>query len=283
VTSRVYFVQADSGDGLIKIGTTSSRVEDRLRTMQTGSPVRLKVLGTVPGDSRVESQLHLMFSDIRMHGEWFRPEARLLEYISLHSEPYNEALDVTHAVDVRANWPGKNVSCLLLSRVGVKSKTNPIVSVGMCNAMWVTRSEYDSYDNSDWLKLVRRSSDTTDRPAAVIMAYVVDRSDSDRWPPLSFFIRCVCHELRRSLKPSDFARCVKPVDEGCKLIDRAGPASVAHGATASVLPPLKHMGKMYREFVDSERDVLTLAAAAWNELLTEWILAIPYAAAEFSK
>lgn len=71
----VYFVQAaDDRDGLIKIGYASESVQKRLAALQTGSPMRLRLLGVivdVPPD--VEKRLHRRFASAREHGEWFRP------------------------------------------------------------------------------------------------------------------------------------------------------------------------------------------------------------------
>lgn len=73
-TSVVYFIRM--GD-LIKIGTTISirkRVSQLSLTMS-------HVLATEPGSEVLESRLHEKFAHLREHGEWFRPEPDLLEYV----------------------------------------------------------------------------------------------------------------------------------------------------------------------------------------------------------
>lgn len=62
---RTYFV---IGGGLVKIGR-STDVDARLRTLQTGSPEPLKLLGSIAGDS--ELNLHRKFDHLRVGGEWF--------------------------------------------------------------------------------------------------------------------------------------------------------------------------------------------------------------------
>jgi hypothetical protein len=55
---------------LVKIGV-SSNLQSRLATMQTGSPVVLRVLWKMPGSIDVEQDLHACFRVYRKHGEWF--------------------------------------------------------------------------------------------------------------------------------------------------------------------------------------------------------------------
>ena len=85
----IYFVQAEDG-GLIKIGW-SIDCEHRLRDMQIGSPVRLKLLVIVPGNRKRERQLHQHWAHLRAHGEWFRPAPELLESIA-HSQRLMDAV-----------------------------------------------------------------------------------------------------------------------------------------------------------------------------------------------
>jgi hypothetical protein len=75
----VYFVAPERG--CIKIGFTRHGVMRRLRQLQIGSPVPLRVLATVEAPIAVEQWLHLAFRPDRSHGEWFTPSERLLDYI----------------------------------------------------------------------------------------------------------------------------------------------------------------------------------------------------------
>jgi hypothetical protein len=77
----VYFVEGSAG-GLIKIGFTRFRMADRLRQLQVGSPVPLRVRATVEAPMSVERWLHATFLDDRSHGEWFRPSDRLMDFLT---------------------------------------------------------------------------------------------------------------------------------------------------------------------------------------------------------
>jgi len=79
----VYFVQASNG--LVKIGVSGSP-ENRLRTLQTMSPVPLRLLLVLQGGgAHREAELHEQFAEHRSHGEWFRPAPELLAFIKDHS------------------------------------------------------------------------------------------------------------------------------------------------------------------------------------------------------
>jgi DNA-binding MarR family transcriptional regulator len=73
----VYFIgNADSGP--IKIGFTSSEEpSNRLRSLQTASPVELKVLGYINGGVKVEGRIHSFLHLHRLKGEWFERDAAL--------------------------------------------------------------------------------------------------------------------------------------------------------------------------------------------------------------
>jgi hypothetical protein len=77
--SFVYFIQADNG--MVKIGYAGNPVL-RLRTMQSGSPLALRLLVYARGDSVAEERLHAAFDSCRHTGEWFRPDAALMAYIA---------------------------------------------------------------------------------------------------------------------------------------------------------------------------------------------------------
>lgn len=83
---RVYFVQPAAG-GLVKIGVAAD-VKSRLATLQTGSPVPLRVLAVLPGGGQAaEAELHERFAHLRSHGEWFEPAPELLAYIRENGVP----------------------------------------------------------------------------------------------------------------------------------------------------------------------------------------------------
>lgn len=77
----IYFIQAE-GVGHIKIGfTDGDDALTRLAMLQTGSPVTLRLIGTMPGTMGDEKDLHRRFAAHRVTGEWFKPVAELLDLI----------------------------------------------------------------------------------------------------------------------------------------------------------------------------------------------------------
>ncbi len=76
----LYFAQAE-GIGRIKIGFTDGDVSARLADLQTGSPVPIRLLGTLAGTLEDEKDLHRRFGAARVCGEWFEPTPELLALI----------------------------------------------------------------------------------------------------------------------------------------------------------------------------------------------------------
>lgn len=64
------YVVTGDGTGLYKIGRTSGSVKARLQTMQTGSPISLRLV-IVLDHPRWEDVLHHHFRAKRRQGEWF--------------------------------------------------------------------------------------------------------------------------------------------------------------------------------------------------------------------
>lgn len=68
----IYFLQDENDDRApVKIGWTTN-LDDRLKTLATGSPVKLKLIRCVEAASHMEGRFHKMFQDVRLRGEWFR-------------------------------------------------------------------------------------------------------------------------------------------------------------------------------------------------------------------
>lgn len=66
----VYFI---SDGEFVKIGyTTADDAEQRLKSLQTGNPKKLKLLKSVPGDSQTERKCHQSLARYRVSGEWFQ-------------------------------------------------------------------------------------------------------------------------------------------------------------------------------------------------------------------
>lgn len=86
----VYFVKACDKSKQIKIGRTSD-IGKRLSSLQTGSPVKLKIIGIIECRSdahskEIETELHKMFAPYRTHGEWFRSTQNMLNFIRAANE-----------------------------------------------------------------------------------------------------------------------------------------------------------------------------------------------------
>jgi hypothetical protein len=70
----VYFVRAE-GCGAIKIGVSYDIVR-RFEELQSASPVRLEILGAIPGGIPEEARLHRRFAKYRLHAEWYSEAIR---------------------------------------------------------------------------------------------------------------------------------------------------------------------------------------------------------------
>lgn len=77
-----YFIQAGV-DGPVKIGIAED-VEERLKQLQTGCPDDLRLIGRIRGNC--EADLHKRFERLRLRGEWFKPDVRLMAFIVEHAE-----------------------------------------------------------------------------------------------------------------------------------------------------------------------------------------------------
>lgn len=92
--SAIYFIGSrDDPQSLVKIGYTRGDVNDRLKALQTGSPVLLEVLLSIPGTMRDEQDLHVRFRRHRVHGEWFRFGPEIAEFVlEVEGEPLRRDL-----------------------------------------------------------------------------------------------------------------------------------------------------------------------------------------------
>lgn len=80
----IYFILNEDSKA-IKIGRAKDLAR-RMKSLQTSSPVELKLLKTIQVEGgeaaqALESSLHQQFRELRLAGEWFRAEAALLDYI----------------------------------------------------------------------------------------------------------------------------------------------------------------------------------------------------------
>jgi len=78
-TAVIYFLQNERSKA-IKIGFSNNPLA-RVRDLSTANSDALALLGVIPGDVRLESDLHCRFSPWRIRGEWFEPHPELLATI----------------------------------------------------------------------------------------------------------------------------------------------------------------------------------------------------------
>lgn len=78
--SNLMYIAQGEVTRLVKIGITCDVVK-RMDTLQTASPDRLMLLWHGPANSRLERRVHKSFDHLREHGEWFRAEEDLVEFI----------------------------------------------------------------------------------------------------------------------------------------------------------------------------------------------------------
>jgi hypothetical protein len=75
----IYFVRTRKA---IKIGYATD-LRKRLTQLQVGNSNPLKVMLTVPGTKGDEAQLHHLFREHRIRGEWFRPDTFVIVTIGM--------------------------------------------------------------------------------------------------------------------------------------------------------------------------------------------------------
>lgn len=76
--SVVYIIGSKELPTRHKIGWAKDP-EQRIRELQTGSPVPLEIIGVIRGGTlETENELHVAFGQHRLHGEWFDIDRRKL-------------------------------------------------------------------------------------------------------------------------------------------------------------------------------------------------------------
>lgn len=73
--TRVYVIRELHGDPSVKIGIADDP-HARLIQLQRGNPRLLELVGHFAGTKRLERFIHRKLSPQRIHGEWFRLDAR---------------------------------------------------------------------------------------------------------------------------------------------------------------------------------------------------------------
>ena len=84
-SSCVYFIAA-IGTDLVKVGHARN-VKSRFSSLACASPLKLRLLATIPGGSTKERELHDLLAEHRSHGEWFRRCALLDDLIAAADKP----------------------------------------------------------------------------------------------------------------------------------------------------------------------------------------------------
>jgi hypothetical protein len=77
-------VTGDS-ESVVKFGFTKA-LDDRLRAIQVGSPVRLEFVAKDFGAKEHEKAIHALLAADRLHGEWFSRSTKAQEVISAMNE-----------------------------------------------------------------------------------------------------------------------------------------------------------------------------------------------------
>lgn len=81
IADVTYVYVIGRSEGPVKVGITSDLI-GRLRSMQTGSPFKLKLLYAMPCESRNDAReheqtFHAVYAENRLEGEWFNMDAEL--------------------------------------------------------------------------------------------------------------------------------------------------------------------------------------------------------------
>jgi hypothetical protein len=85
--------RGDQG-AMVKIGYTGGNPKARLRALQTGSPMYLRVWAYIDGTEELEAAFHNAFAPLRSHGEWFYCEGKLRDFMAYLGEEPNVGLHV---------------------------------------------------------------------------------------------------------------------------------------------------------------------------------------------
>jgi len=103
----IYFIQAGE-NGPIKIGQ-SDNPQERLNQLQTANPYKLKLLWIYCGDSYSEAEIHKMFLQELIRGEWFHPSDSLFTFIrdELNNLHGLEFKNTKTRIDIYESFPGQ--------------------------------------------------------------------------------------------------------------------------------------------------------------------------------
>lgn len=94
----VYIIASNQND-LVKIGYTNDFL-GRLKALQIGSALKLRVIRLVAGGQRVERDFHAEFGCCRAHGEWFHFVPEMMAYQSSASVDHVDTLESRRSGDL---------------------------------------------------------------------------------------------------------------------------------------------------------------------------------------
>lgn len=97
----LYFIRAGK-NGPVKIGRGNAA--NRIKTLQTGNPERLWIVGTIADVGYTEEFWHAAFATTRMAGEWFRPTRELLQAIDCALKGWDWADEATPPDDADPDY-----------------------------------------------------------------------------------------------------------------------------------------------------------------------------------
>lgn len=97
----------------VKIGTTRNSPWERLSALQTGCPFPLQVYAYFDGGCNLERVLHETFAPLRVIGEWFHLDGKLLDFVSnVYSEAFGKK-----PIDQKTLWAIFN-DCVIAEEAG---------------------------------------------------------------------------------------------------------------------------------------------------------------------
>lgn len=80
----IYLIECSKTNSC-KIGYASNP-ENRLAQLQTGNPFALDLISTIEGDIPKEKEIHKLFKEFRLKGEWFIYNQKIKEYFNVEDE-----------------------------------------------------------------------------------------------------------------------------------------------------------------------------------------------------
>ena len=106
----IYFIRQGK---FIKIGY-SVNPNERIKDLQTGSPVKLHLQATMEGCFKTEKGLHKLFEHLKSKGEWFRYTDEMKNFIRVAKQNPSSNIKTLYMesqklrINIKANRLGKS-------------------------------------------------------------------------------------------------------------------------------------------------------------------------------